>query len=244
MLLSSGVKKILICAPSNAAVDEIITRLSLRGLVGVTGQFHSPSFVEETLVRLGAMEYEPSPIVKKHTLDVRLEKQLIYEKTYKLKEKIAETNLVIEEINKPDFTQFKLDAGATGPEKTIFEALRRLVTNEPRRLKKWLATKTIDEQKNHFKKSLRDTQRKLKEATNMLNRKDIMQGEDWQFVEGHLIGRSAIVCCTLSMAGIEKMRLLADSVDYLIVDEACQSTEPTTLIPFQLNPRRVILVGD
>ena len=125
------------------------------------------------------MEYEPSPIVKKHTLDVRLEKQLIYEKTYKLKEKIAETNLVIDCINKPDFTQFNLDAGATGTEKAIFEALRRLVTNEPRRLKKWLATKTVDEQRNYFKRSLKDTQFKLKQAAHIANRKDIMQGEDW-----------------------------------------------------------------
>jgi hypothetical protein len=38
------------------------------------------------------------------------------------------------------------------------------------------------------------------------------------------------------MAGIEKLKLLQDSIDYLIVDEACQSIEPATLIPFQLNP--------
>jgi superfamily I DNA and/or RNA helicase len=34
MLLTSGVKKLLICAPSNAAVDEIISRLSNTGLIG------------------------------------------------------------------------------------------------------------------------------------------------------------------------------------------------------------------
>jgi superfamily I DNA and/or RNA helicase len=34
------------------------------------------------------------------------------------------------------------------------------------------------------------------------------------------------------MAGIEKLKLLQDSIDYLIVDEACQSIEPATLIPF------------
>lgn len=32
--------------------------------------------------------------------------------------------------------------------------------------------------------------------------------------------------------------------DYLIVDEACQSTELETLIALQLNPEKVILVGD
>ena len=34
MLLTSGVKKLMICAPSNAAVDEIISRLSNKGLIG------------------------------------------------------------------------------------------------------------------------------------------------------------------------------------------------------------------
>jgi senataxin len=34
MLMSSGAKKILICAPSNAAIDEIVTRVSQRGFVG------------------------------------------------------------------------------------------------------------------------------------------------------------------------------------------------------------------
>lgn len=56
--------------------------------------------------------------------------------------------------------------------------------------------------------------------------------------------RSQLVCCTLSMAGIPKMVITKDLFDYLIIDEACQCTEPATLIPFQLCPKRVILVGD
>jgi len=33
-------------------------------------------------------------------------------------------------------------------------------------------------------------------------------------------------------------------IEYLIVDEACQSVELTNLIPFVHEPRKVILVGD
>ena len=33
-------------------------------------------------------------------------------------------------------------------------------------------------------------------------------------------------------------------IDYLIVDEACQSVELNNLIPFEHNPHKVILVGD
>ena len=36
MLVSSGAQKVHVCAPSNAAVDEILARLSGQGLTGVT----------------------------------------------------------------------------------------------------------------------------------------------------------------------------------------------------------------
>ena len=35
MLLYSGVDKIMVCAPSNAAIDEIILRIHNRGLIDV-----------------------------------------------------------------------------------------------------------------------------------------------------------------------------------------------------------------
>jgi superfamily I DNA and/or RNA helicase len=61
---------------------------------------------------------------------------------------------------------------------------------------------------------------------------DAKKGGDWQFAENNLILKSQIICITLSMAGIEKMNLVKGMFDYLIVDEACQSIEPSCLIPF------------
>ena len=46
------------------------------------------------------------------------------------------------------------------------------------------------------------------------------------------------------MAGSAKLDSFVDAFEYLIVDEACQSTEMQTLIPLRLAPKRVILVGD
>jgi senataxin len=34
MLLSSGIKKIMVCAPSNAAIDEIVSRVATKGFLG------------------------------------------------------------------------------------------------------------------------------------------------------------------------------------------------------------------
>ena len=67
---------------------------------------------------------------------------------------------------------------------------------------------------------------------------------DWKYAENSLILKSKILFTTLSMAGIEKFELIRDLVDYLIVDEACQATELSCLIPLDLNPKHVILVGD
>jgi superfamily I DNA and/or RNA helicase len=47
------------------------------------------------------------------------------------------------------------------------------------------------------------------------------------------------------MSTNEKLDYLeSGTIDYLIVDEACQSVELNNLIPFEHNPHKVILVGD
>ena len=71
-----------------------------------------------------------------------------------------------------------------------------------------------------------------------------MKTKQWREEEKVILQRSQIVCCTLSMAGSEKMLTNCKNIDYLIVDEACQCNEISNLIPLQLDPNRVILVGD
>ena len=46
------------------------------------------------------------------------------------------------------------------------------------------------------------------------------------------------------MSGIDKIEKLDFSFSHLVVDEACQSTEISSLIPFIHSPERIILVGD
>ena len=74
---------------------------------------------------------------------------------------------------------------------------------------------------------------------------NVHQGNvEWKEAEKAIISEASIICCTLSMAGSNKLEAFKDRFEYLIIDEACQSTEPSTLIPFQHCPKRVILVGD
>lgn len=56
----------------------------------------------------------------------------------------------------------------------------------------------------------------------------------------HIIDKADVVCATTTLDS----ELLGDRVfDYVIIDEACQSTEPGTWLPM-LNAYRVILAGD
>jgi len=67
MLLANSFanNKIMVCAPSNAAIDEIVYRISLNGLIGnkddtSTSIFNDESFIDENLLRVGVIDYTPS----------------------------------------------------------------------------------------------------------------------------------------------------------------------------------------
>ena len=83
MLIFSGVKKIHVCAPSNAAVDEILNRISSKGITGVTKQTED---LKKMILRVGIVEYEPSSQIYQYTIDVRLKEVLNDAKEHELKE--------------------------------------------------------------------------------------------------------------------------------------------------------------
>ena len=60
-------KKVLVCAPSNAAIDEIVTRIISKG--GLFGQTEQESI--DKVVRIGSMDYEPSKIVQQVIFDFK-----------------------------------------------------------------------------------------------------------------------------------------------------------------------------
>jgi superfamily I DNA and/or RNA helicase len=71
MLIKAGVRKIHVCAPSNTAVDEILTRMS-KGLMGCEKDVD----MKEMLLRMASPNYETSLIVKQYELEERLRKYL------------------------------------------------------------------------------------------------------------------------------------------------------------------------
>ena len=230
MLLACGARKIHVCAPSNAAVDEILARLSLYGLTGIT---KDKDELKQYFLRIGSIDYEPQESVKPHLLDNRLAEQLTSERIYSLKEQIAFADELLGEMKKG----FKLDFQNNRHRM----ALSKLIAQNIKKMKQFIG-KSPQTQKVELQKELEKCRRLLSDIENQ--RTDGKSKGDWKYAENSLILKTPVICTTLSMAGIERLEIARGAIDYLIVDEACQAIEPSCLIPFNLEPKRVILVGD
>lgn len=85
--LANSRQKIMVCAPSNAAIDQIIQRIIDKGLIGLrnlkqvqkeenkkndesedSDEYETPDLTQ-TLIRITGAEYQVENSIKKHTLD-------------------------------------------------------------------------------------------------------------------------------------------------------------------------------
>jgi senataxin len=134
-------ERILVCAPSNVAIDEIVRKIMTVGLINDEGVYYQPKFI-----RIGP-NYHPS--LKEVSLDYMI------------------------------------------------------------------------------------TQRVGKEDT-----------KDYDKIRNELLSGVKIVCSTLSMAGSNILTNLNQKFDTVLIDEAAQAVEISTLIPLKYMCERLILVGD
>ena len=63
-------------------------------------------------------------------------------------------------------------------------------------------------------------------------------------IRNEILSNAKIVCSTLSMAGSNILTALGMKFDTVVIDEASQAVELSTLIPLKYNCERLILVGD
>ena len=110
----------MVCAPSNAAIDQIIQRIIDRGLIGLRNlkdaqreenkknrdkddssdseDYELPDLTQ-TLIRITGSEYNVESTIKKHTLDQRIIKKLCIEKFGDLKKCIKDLKEMIHSMN-------------------------------------------------------------------------------------------------------------------------------------------------
>lgn len=204
--------KVLLCAPSNAAIDEIATRLM--------EQLHSPE--RSRVVRVGA-ESAMNHSVKEVSLDYLVDQALQPNETSVKEQQIQIT------AQKADLESVKREIEQKEKE------LRAVLDNQAR-------TQVLEDEigalKNKRSQISKQVQRMIQERTS-----------DWRTLDAarrkarlDTLRKADVVCSTLSGAGHEMLDQL--DFDMVIIDEAAQAIELSSLIPLKYQCKRCIMVGD
>ena len=210
-----NVPHILVCGPSNASVDEIANRIATEKLLDVNGAIKE----DIKILRIGNQ--------KKYKADIRENLKKNLRDTPAAVEKITLSAKVSEILKMEDTGYSKID--------NLLQDLQNIekmliIANKKQEKSKIVA---LEEKKSSTEKALFREKQSNKSANN--KRKE---------VEIALLNTSEIIFCTLSGAGSKEIKEINHSFDYIIIDEAGQSVELSSLIPFQYGCRAAIMVGD
>ncbi|KAL8458916.1 hypothetical protein ACS0TY_036417 [Phlomoides rotata] len=255
---SSSRGRILICAQSNAAVDELVSRISIEGLYGCDGQRYKPY-----LVRVGnAKTVHPSSLP--FFIDTLVENRLGEEKMNAHDEKNGEAcadsltmiraNLekLVDRIRYYEAKRASLQDGNSESKDLVEEDCGDGKALSDAKLK--VKLRLLYEKKKTMYADLakvQATERKASEEIRALRHK----------FRKAILKEAEIVVTTLSGCGGDLYGVCSESTsshkftiasentlfDAVVIDEAAQALEPATLIPLQLlksRGTRCIMVGD
>lgn len=215
-----GRHKILVCAPSNAAVDEIAKRLK-DGIKTASG------LAKPKVVRIGTTE-SVNPSVQDLLLDRLAEKE--WESYIQDDEgKTKEFGMRREKL-RGDLQKLQLEIEDLGrqisecaPDSERISVLRKKKSQlVATRMRTKMMLKDISEDQRDYTREL--------EVSRLRARQRVFAEAD-------------IVCSTLSGSGHEMLASLGLSFETVIVDEAAQAVEISTLIPLKYGCKRCVLVG-
>lgn len=214
----SNGKKLLVCAPSNAAVDEIVHRL-MGGIKTVSGRQTNIN-----VLRLGRGD-AINAAVKDVTLDELVKKRLegsgtrekaqadrdkLHDNAAKIKQELADLRPRLEQ--------------AKGGDRATHATLSRQFDDLKRQ--QMQIGKQIDENKQGGNTIARDME---------IERRRIQQ---------EILNSAHVICATLSGSGHEMFRNLDVEFETVIIDEAAQCVELSALIPLKYGCYKCVLVGD
>jgi senataxin len=211
-------KKILVCAPSNAAVDELVMRFK-SGVKMMNGTTEHLSVVR--LGRSEAINANVKDVTLEELVSVRLNLSAPKDSGERdINDIMMEHKAISDEVHA---SRLKLDecrsqGQPVKPDQEIqFDALKR---------KKAHLSLQIDSARDRAKTASRDAE---------LNRKRMQQ---------EILDSAHVLCATLSGSGHELFQGLNIEFDTVIIDEAAQSIELSALIPLKYGCSKCILVGD
>ncbi|GAA5985688.1 hypothetical protein JCM10908_007072 [Rhodotorula pacifica] len=214
------VAKVLLCAPSNAAVDEVAKRLK-EGVRLMDGSLYMPK-----VVRIGA-DSAVDVAVKDVFIDELVERATSGNRSNSgSSEAQAKMQTVRAEIDslrvERDIKQAEMDSVANN------EYRRGEINLELRKIKTRIfdLSQQLDSEKDKAQQS-----RRAMDAEQRKMRLKILSEAD-------------VICSTLSGAGHDYMAQLPFDFETVIIDEAAQSIELSSLIPLKYGCSKCILVGD
>ncbi|KAF6844538.1 helicase sen1 [Colletotrichum musicola] len=212
-------KKLLVCAPSNAAVDELVLRLK-QGVKTMTGSFHKIS-----VLRLGRSD-AINAAVRDVTLDELVKKRLEGDNTQnKAKEERDKMHSDAAKI-RDELAEIRprLEEARANNDRNLVQALQRSV-DQLRRAQVNIGAR-IDEDKASGNTVTREAE---------IRRRQIQQ---------EILDGAQVLCATLSGSGHEMFKNLNVEFETVIIDEAAQCVELSALIPLKYGCTKCILVGD
>lgn len=210
-------KKLLVCAPSNAAVDELVMRFK-QGVKTIKGVHKTVN-----VVRLGRVDAINSNVFDV-SIDELVNKRLgqnsgdkdAREKTQAL---MKEHQAVSEQLRN---TRDKLDKGEVkGKERSDLQDEFNAIRKRRNQL-----GNMIDNAKDAETTASR---------TQDLNKKRVQQA---------ILDEAHVICATLSGSGHDMFQSLNIEFETVVVDEAAQCVELSALIPLKYGCAKCILVGD
>ncbi|KAF9886264.1 DEAD-box type RNA helicase [Aspergillus nanangensis] len=211
-------KKLLVCAPSNAAVDELVMRFK-DGVKTVQGREEKLS-----VIRLGR-----SDAINSNVLDVTLDELVNARMSQSTRKETGERDLQkIYTDHKAADTAFKEVRERMDQSRAQGLPVPAELEREFDLLKKKRAqlSQEIDNARDKNHTAARDAD---------LNRRRIQQ---------EIIDGAHVICATLSGSGHEMFQNLSIEFETVVIDEAAQSIELSALIPLKYGCSKCILVGD
>jgi senataxin len=215
---TSDVKKILVCAPSNAAVDELVMRFKA-GITTLDGRNEKLS-----IVRLGR-----SDAINANIRDVTLD-ELVNARLNLISAKNGSDRDVHEIMmeHKDCSDKLRVLRSQIDERRARGEPVPQADLQAMDGLKKKMGQLSlqIDQGRDKQKTASRDAE---------LERRRIQQS---------ILDSAHVLCATLSGSGHEIFQSLDIEFETVIIDEAAQSIELSALIPLKYGCSKCILVGD
>jgi senataxin len=213
-------KKLLICAPSNAAVDELVLRLK-EGIQPLNGPQQKVN-----VIRIGR-----SDAINDSVKDVMLDELV----RMKMDGDNGEKNKLLNDRDKLHQEAAKIKERLNAIRPQLDEAQKKGEGEKERNLRREFDQ--LKRNQAHIGAKIDED----KESGNTVSRQNEINRRRFQ---QEIIDGAHILCATLSGSGHDMFRNINVEFETVIIDEAAQCIELSALIPLKYGCSKCILVGD